>query len=186
MKNRILRSALSVALCAAMLLSQGLTAFADGEIDLAAAKSSPVQEKSEELVPGASDLKPEIKNVVLPQRAARAATLEIETYNVPNPTNYTEIFDYSALDNNCEIHIYTNASSADSVKPIDWNNKTVLFPNVPEHFLSQVVLLSSRQILKINGYFPTGIPTFNLAILMKKITPISSGLPSNPMVVKSR
>ena len=48
MKNRILRSALSVALCAAMLLSQGLTAFADGEIDLAAAKSSPVQESSEE------------------------------------------------------------------------------------------------------------------------------------------
>ena len=45
MKNRILRSALSVALCAAMLLSQGLPAFADGEIDLAAAKSSPVQEK---------------------------------------------------------------------------------------------------------------------------------------------
>ena len=48
MKNRILRSALSVALCAAMLLSQGLTVFADGEIDLAAAKSSPVQESSEE------------------------------------------------------------------------------------------------------------------------------------------
>ena len=48
MKNRILRSALSVALCAAMLLSQGLTAFAEGEIDLAAAKSSPVQESSEE------------------------------------------------------------------------------------------------------------------------------------------
>lgn len=48
MKNRILRSALSVALCAAMLLSQGLTAFADGEIDLAAAKSSPAQESSEE------------------------------------------------------------------------------------------------------------------------------------------
>ena len=134
MKNRILRSALSVALCAAMLLSQGLTAFADGEIDLAAAKSSPVQESSEELVPGASDLKPEIKNVVLPQRAARAAAPEIETYNVPNPTNYTEIFDYSALDNNCEIHIYTNASSADSVKPIDWNNKTVLFPNAPGTF----------------------------------------------------
>ena len=48
MKNRILRSALSVALCAAMLLSQGLTAFADGEVDLAAANASPVQESSEE------------------------------------------------------------------------------------------------------------------------------------------
>ena len=32
MKNRILRSALSVALCAAMLLSQGLTVFAENEI----------------------------------------------------------------------------------------------------------------------------------------------------------
>ena len=83
MKNRILRSALSVALCAAMLLSQGLTAFADGEIDLAAAKSSPVQEMSEELVPGASGLEPEIENTVLPQRAARAAAPEIETYSKP-------------------------------------------------------------------------------------------------------
>ena len=83
MKNRILRSALSVALCAAMLLSQGLTAFADGEIDLAAAKSSPVQEMSEELVPGASGLEPDIENTVLPQRAARAAAPEIETYSKP-------------------------------------------------------------------------------------------------------
>ena len=41
MKNRILRSALSVALCAAMLLSQGLTAFADGEIDSRALETSP-------------------------------------------------------------------------------------------------------------------------------------------------
>lgn len=41
MKNRILRSALSVALCAAMLLSQGLTAFADGEIVSRALETSP-------------------------------------------------------------------------------------------------------------------------------------------------
>lgn len=112
MKNRILRSALSVALCAAMLLSQGLTAFADGEIDLAAAKSSPVQESSEELVPGASDLKPEIKNVVLPQRAARSAAPEIETYSIPDSSGYTEILGYQALVDDCELHVYINGTDS--------------------------------------------------------------------------
>ena len=54
MKNRILRSALSVALCAAMLLSQGLTAFAENEIvpspnnegNSAAAEFSLLEEKA--------------------------------------------------------------------------------------------------------------------------------------------
>ena len=56
MKNRILRSALSVALCAAMLLSQGLTAFAENEIvpspnnegNSAAAEFSLLEEKAGE------------------------------------------------------------------------------------------------------------------------------------------
>ena len=113
MKNRILRSALSVALCAAMLLSQGLTAFADGEIDLAAAKSSPVQEKSEELVPGASDLKPEIKNVVLPQRAARAAAPKIETYSKPDVDQNKYEWSDKSFNSSCNhyrIDLYTTKS----------------------------------------------------------------------------
>ena len=56
MKNRILRSALSVALCAAMLLSQGLTVFAENEIvpspnnegNSAAAEFSLLEEKAGE------------------------------------------------------------------------------------------------------------------------------------------
>ena len=113
MKNRILRSALSVALCAAMLLSQGLTAFADGEIDLAAAKSSPVQEKCEGVVPGASDLKPEIKNVVLPQRAARAAAPKIETYSKPDVDQNKYEWSDKSFNSSCNhyrIDLYTTKS----------------------------------------------------------------------------
>lgn len=132
MKNRILRSALSVALCAAMLLSQGLTAFADGEIDLAAAKSSPVQESSEELVPGASDLKPEIKNVVLPQRAARSAAPEIETYSIPDSSGYTEILGYQALVDDCELHVYINGTDSQNpsgnIELTDSNDVETTFP----------------------------------------------------------
>ena len=57
MKNRILRSALSVALCAAMLLSQGLTAFADGEIVSRALETSP--EYIQEMFQGPSETSPE-------------------------------------------------------------------------------------------------------------------------------
>ena len=132
MKNRILRSALSVALCAAMLLSQGLTAFAEGEIDLAAAKSSPVQESSEELVPGASDLKPEIKNVVLPQRAARSAAPEIETYSIPDSSGYTEILGYQALVDDCELHVYINGTDSQNpsgnIELTDSNDVETTFP----------------------------------------------------------
>ena len=132
MKNRILRSALSVALCAAMLLSQGLTAFADGEIDLAAAKSSPVQESLEELVPGASDLKPEIKNVVLPQRAARSAAPEIETYSIPDSSGYTEILGYQALVDDCELHVYINGTDSQNpsgnIELTDSNDVETTFP----------------------------------------------------------
>ena len=132
MKNRILRSALSVALCAAMLLSQGLTVFADGEIDLAAAKSSPVQESSEELVPGASDLKPEIKNVVLPQRAARSAAPEIETYSIPDSSGYTEILGYQALVDDCELHVYINGTDSQNpsgnIELTDSNDVETTFP----------------------------------------------------------
>ena len=132
MKNRILRSALSVALCAAMLLSQGLTVFADGEIDLAAAKSSPVQESSEELVPGANDLKPEIKNVVLPQRAARSAAPEIETYSIPDSSGYTEILGYQALVDDCELHVYINGTDSQNpsgnIELTDSNDVETTFP----------------------------------------------------------
>ena len=132
MKNRILRSALSVALCAAMLLSQGLTAFADGEIDLAAAKSSPVQEMSEELVPGASGLEPEIENTVLPQRAARAAAPKIETYSIPDSSGYTEILDYQALVDDCELHVYINGTDSQNpsgnIKLTGWNDVETTFP----------------------------------------------------------
>ena len=113
MKNRILRSALSVALCAAMLLSQGLTAFADGEIDLAAAKSSPVQESSEELVPGASGLEPEIENTVLPQRAARAAAPKIETYSKPDVDQNKYEWSDKSFNSSCNhyrIDLYTTKS----------------------------------------------------------------------------
>ena len=113
MKNRILRSALSVALCAAMLLSQGLTAFADGEIDLAAAKSSPVQVSLEELVPGASGLEPEIENTVLPQRAARAAAPKIETYSKPDVDQNKYEWSDKSFNSSCNhyrIDLYTTKS----------------------------------------------------------------------------
>lgn len=136
MKNRILRSALSVALCAAMLLSQGLTAFADGEIDLAAAKSSPVQESSEEseAKTPAETLTPETKKelpastedetkteTTTGQPTAEDDTAKETTAKTPAPDS---ILEKIWVDMNCtedDKHDTLKYTNLASVSPLDYS-----------------------------------------------------------------
>ena len=136
MKNRILRSALSVALCAAMLLSQGLTAFAEGEIDLAAAKSSPVQESSEEseAKTPAETLTPETKKelpastedetkteTTTGQPTAEDDTAKETTAKTPAPDS---ILEKIWVDMNCtedDKHDTLKYTNLASVSPLDYS-----------------------------------------------------------------
>lgn len=102
MKNRILRSALSVALCAAMLLSQGLTAFADGEIVSRALETSPeyIQE-TETRIPMKNATKPSIYR---PEQSL-GPMVKKETILSPLLSNYPALKKKGILANTpCYIH----------------------------------------------------------------------------------
>ena len=87
MKNRILRSALSVALCAAMLLSQGLTAFADGEIVSRALETSP--EYIQEMFQGP------LKQ--FPHQQRRSTPVTTASLHTTQPTVRIAIFCFSSV-----------------------------------------------------------------------------------------
>ena len=137
MKNRILRSALSVALCAAMLLSQGLTAFAENEIvpspnsegNSAAAEFSLIEEKEGE--PSVTDGKNVSETPASTENETEDAKLPVKIHviceaELPSidPSAPDSILEKIRVDMNCtkdDKHDTLKYTNLASVSPLDYS-----------------------------------------------------------------
>lgn len=122
MTNKFRRSLTSVLLAASLLFSsQSVIAFADYGSKSDASDLSPVQESVEPVI-GESTEAP----VAAPMMARANAPV---AYSAPTPKpGYEELTAYTALANDCQLHVYINSASAGNIDLIDSNALDEVFP----------------------------------------------------------